>query len=210
MLALEEWSISGNDIEPEILRTYRDANAARDARQSSLRILDIGAGAGRDLRYIRHGFTGVDLEVVAVEPNQQYWVSIQRELQRWQLRGEVVGHLERTEGCFDVAVLQHVLCSVEAPEELLLQARQRLRPGGLLLFVEHMPPRFRGARWILRPLMKLCSCDLNVDAAELLSSLSWQALNFVRFQLFICGVEVPHIRGIAVKASRPTNDFDFL
>ena len=37
-----------------------------------------------------------------------------------------------------------------------------------------------------------------------------QALNFVRFQLFICGVEVPHIRGIAVKASRPTNDFDFL
>ena len=33
-------------------------------------------------------------------PPRQYWVSIQRELQRWQLRGEVVGHLERTEAAF--------------------------------------------------------------------------------------------------------------
>lgn len=39
--------------------------------------------------------------------------------------------LGKLQGSFDVAVLQHVLCSVEDPEQLLWQARQRLKPGGV-------------------------------------------------------------------------------
>ena len=51
---------------------------------------------------IFHGYVSHNQRVsVTSHPNptipRQYWVSIQRELQRWQLRGEVVGHLERTE-----------------------------------------------------------------------------------------------------------------
>ena len=40
-----------------------------------------------------------------------------------------LGHEVACQGPFDVAVLQHVLCSVEAPHQLLLLARQRLKPG---------------------------------------------------------------------------------
>jgi hypothetical protein len=51
---------------------------------------------------IFHGYVSHNQMVsVTSHPNptipRQYWVSIQSELQRWQLRGEVVGHLERTE-----------------------------------------------------------------------------------------------------------------
>ena len=51
---------------------------------------------------IFHGYVSHNQRVsVTSHPNptipRQYWVSIQRELQPWQLRGEVVGHLERTE-----------------------------------------------------------------------------------------------------------------
>ena len=51
---------------------------------------------------IFHGYVSHNQMVsVTSHPNptipRQYWVSIQSELQRWQLQGEVVGHLERTE-----------------------------------------------------------------------------------------------------------------
>eukprot|EP00435_Cladocopium_sp_Y103_P035931 s265_g9.t1 len=95
-------------------------------QSSPIRLLDLVEC--QKLRQIQPTCGSYQLQPQATQP-RQCWVSIQRELQRWQLQGEILSHLERTEGSFDVAVLQHVLCSVEAPEELLLQARQRLRPG---------------------------------------------------------------------------------
>lgn len=66
-----------------------------------------------------------------LKPVRLAWPSIRAELTRWKLKGDIIaqlGELSET-ATFDVAVLQHVLCSVEDPHNLLLEARQLLKPG---------------------------------------------------------------------------------
>lgn len=67
-----------------------------------------------------------------LETQRLAWPSIRAELTRWNLTGDVIaqlGELSEMAATFDVAVLQHVLCSVEDPHKLLLEARQLLKPG---------------------------------------------------------------------------------
>src|ERR687896_2586691 len=52
------------------------------------------------------------------------------------------------DGSFDVAVSTLVLCSVQQPDRALSQIRRVLRPGGTLLFIEHIRSEDpRVARW---------------------------------------------------------------
>lgn len=60
------------------------------------------------------------------------WPSLRHELQRWTSRSGVLCRAMGDAaplGRFDVAVLQHVLCSAAQPRELLREVRKVLKPG---------------------------------------------------------------------------------
>ncbi|CAJ1371574.1 unnamed protein product [Effrenium voratum] len=204
-------TVPGEDLNPEILSAYREAASwALALGRDHLAIADVGAGVGRDLLYIRQSFgqLGLPLQVVAVEPNELAWPALQERL-LWCSGVVVKDAAELSAGSFDLAVLQQVLCSADAPQQLLAELRGALKPGGGLLFVEHMCSSL-GFR-LLRPLQwTLCGCDLCRDPAALLRSFAWQELAITCFDAPVLGVPlVPHIRGLAIKAE-VSSGHDFL
>jgi ubiquinone/menaquinone biosynthesis C-methylase UbiE len=112
------------------------------------RTLDIGAGTGANI-----GLFGPEAgEVVFVEPDPHMVKRLRRKLAEAADTSEVVQapaeRLPFPDDSFDTAVFTLVLCTVPDQEASLAEAARVLRPGGQLLFLEHIrshDPRL--ARW---------------------------------------------------------------
>ena len=113
------------------------------------RVLEIGAGTGLN---IDHYPAAVD-ELVLTEPEpgmcwrlQQRAVASGRDATVVQAGAE---DLPFADGSFDAVVSTMVLCTVPDPAAAMAEIRRLLRPGGRLLFIEHVraddEPRL--ARW---------------------------------------------------------------
>jgi SAM-dependent methyltransferase len=108
------------------------------------RVLEIGAGTGLNLPYYTDGVA----ELVLTEPE----APMARRLWRRAAPGtEIVSaraeDLPFADGAFDTVVSTLVLCTVEDPARALAEARRVLRPGGRLLFIEHVRGDGALARW---------------------------------------------------------------
>lgn len=100
-------------------------------------VVDLGAGAGANLQYL----PGNVRHVVAVEPNTELHASLRAagkaagvDVRCVSARAEALP-LRDCEA--DAVLATHVLCSVDSPRQALQEAGRVLRPGGLLLFLEH-------------------------------------------------------------------------
>jgi ubiquinone/menaquinone biosynthesis C-methylase UbiE len=112
------------------------------------RVLEIGAGTGLNLPH----YTDAVDELVLAEPEPGMRERLQRRAATAGRRIRVVdGPAERLllgDGSFDCVVSTMVLCTVEEPAAAAREIRRVLRPGGRLLFIEHVrsdSPRL--ARW---------------------------------------------------------------
>jgi ubiquinone/menaquinone biosynthesis C-methylase UbiE len=107
------------------------------------RVLEIGAGTGLNLPY----YTDAVSELVLTEPE----APMARRLARRAGGREVVSAraeaLPFADASFDTVVSTLVLCTVEDPAGALAEARRVLRPGGRLLFIEHVRAEGGLARW---------------------------------------------------------------
>jgi ubiquinone/menaquinone biosynthesis C-methylase UbiE len=102
------------------------------------RVLEIGGGTGANLPY--YG-AAVD-EVVLLEPEEPMARRLERKLTNSNLRARVVRApaeaLPFEDGSFDVVVSTLVLCTVTDQPRALAEIHRVLKPGGRLLFVEHV------------------------------------------------------------------------
>ena len=112
------------------------------------RVLEIGAGTGLNLRH----YPATVGELVLTEPVEAMARALERRLARGGA-GESV-HLAPAEelpfpaDSFDTVVSTLVLCTVEDPELAIAEIERVLRPGGQLLFIEHLrSDHERWARW---------------------------------------------------------------
>lgn len=107
------------------------------------RVLEVGAGTGRNLPYYREGTS-----VVAVEPAPDTFA-------RAGARAPGVARVRASaealpfrDGAFDTVVSGLVFCSVPDPERGLREVRRVLKPGGWLRMIEHVRSASPlGARW---------------------------------------------------------------
>jgi ubiquinone/menaquinone biosynthesis C-methylase UbiE len=111
------------------------------------RVLEIGAGTGLNLR---HYPAGVDL--VLTEPEEPMARRLEHRLEEEGRAANVVRapaeSLPFETDSFDTVVCTLVLCTVSDPRRALAEIERVLRPGGHLLFLEHVrseDPRI--ARW---------------------------------------------------------------
>ncbi|HZK16242.1 MAG TPA: class I SAM-dependent methyltransferase [Solirubrobacterales bacterium] len=111
------------------------------------RTIDIGAGTGANLGLFPDG-----TEVVMAEPDPHMTKRLRQKLAEQGSGIELVEagaeSLPFEDDSFDTAVFTLVLCTVPDPRAALAEAARVLKPGGRLLFVEHVRAKQPGtARW---------------------------------------------------------------
>ena len=149
------------------------------------RVLEVGAGTGLN---IPHYPDGLD-ELVLSEPV----ASMARRLE-WRAAKQpgrprvVVAPAERLpfpDDAFDTVVSTLVLCTVPRPDRALAEIRRVLKPGGALLFIEHVRSDVEGwGRWqdrLARPWAAFASgCRCNRNTLDLLEASGMRAAEVSR------------------------------
>jgi SAM-dependent methyltransferase len=174
-------------------------------------VLELGAGTGEGFKhYSPNRQKGPSVTgVVAIDPDPTMVRTASRRrhevpvlLHLVQGRGEA---LPFRDGAFDTVVATLVLCSVDDPVRSLSELRRVLRPGGRLLFLEHVraaAPRL--ARWQdrLEGLWGAFAggCHPNRPTLETICEAGFEIRNVEHFDLKP-GVPIvhPHIQGSAVR-----------
>ncbi len=115
-------------------------------REASGRVLEIGAGTGVNLAH----YPGLQA-LTLVEPDGAMRRRLAPRAAAAPFPVEVLDapaeRLPIEDASVDAVVSTGVLCSVDDPPRALAEARRVLRPGGRLLFIEHVRAEGRAARW---------------------------------------------------------------
>lgn len=137
--------------DPLLWRGERSGMA--DRRQELLgrargRTVELGSGTGLNLQYYSEDLD----ELTLTEPEAAMRTRLARRLHREGNRAQVVDapaqRLPFADDSVDTVVSTLVLCTVDDPEPALREVERVLRPGGRLLFLEHVrssSPRL--SRW---------------------------------------------------------------
>ena len=188
-----------------LMRAARDENdphrteALAPARG---RVIEVGAGNGENFRLYPPAVT----EVLAVEPEPYLRGKAAEAAAAAPVPVRVVDGvadaLPAGEGEFDTAVASLVLCSVPDQAAALAELRRVLKPGGQLLFYEHVvarePDRARRQRR-LAPVWRRIGggCNLDRDTASAIAEAGFAIESLRRFDLDVPMPTKPHIVGIA-------------
>src|SRR3954451_8555273 len=148
----ETWGRAFTTLYDRILRGTEE-EGLRQMRRETLsnakgRTIDLGAGTGANLGL----FPGSVTELVLAEPDPHMLRKLRSKAEEAGVEAEIVEagaeKLPFEDSSFDTAVFTLVLCTVPDPAAALAEAARVLKPGGLLLFVEHVRAEDSGlARW---------------------------------------------------------------
>jgi SAM-dependent methyltransferase len=140
--ALYDWMLKSTEEE-----------GLRDMRRETLsgasgRTIDLGAGTGANLGLYPDSVT----ELVLAEPDPHMLRKLRPKAEEAGVEAEIVQagaeDVPFEDSSFDTAVFTLVLCTVPDPAAALAEAARILKPGGRLLFVEHVRSEDSGlARW---------------------------------------------------------------
>ena len=167
-------------------------------------VLEIGPGAGANLRY----FAAKDVHWIGVEPNPYMNRHLAQEARRVGLGIDVLCGaaevLPVKAGSIDYAISTLVLCSVADQRRALSELVRVLKPGGKLVFIEHVaaPPGtlLRRIQAVVKPLWRRmgdgCNPDRDTRAAIERSGLAVRQI--IEFAAPLPIVR-PHIAGYAIK-----------
>ena len=135
------------------LMATTEEEGLREMRRETLstasgRTIDLGAGTGANLGLYPDSVT----ELVLAEPDPHMLRKLRPKAEEAGVEAEIVEagaeRLPFEDASFDTAVFTLVLCTVPDPTAALAEAARVLKPGGRLLFVEHVRSEDRGlARW---------------------------------------------------------------
>ena len=112
------------------------------------RVLELGAGTGANVEL----YPASVEELVLAEPDPHMTKHLREKLAGSDRAAEVVEapaeRLPFEDSSFDTAVVTLVLCTVSDPQVTLAEIARVLKPGGQLLFIEHVRSEKPGlARW---------------------------------------------------------------
>lgn len=189
-----------------------DARGAADHRRRLVEaahgaVVEIGAGYGATFPFYPPAVTGV----LALEPDPTLRAlalaaAATAPVPITVLDG-VAESLPAPDGSVDVVVSSLVLCSVAEPSAALAEAVRVLKPGGQLLFYEHVRSTHRVlglAEDLLTPLWSRLAggCHPNRDTPSTIvrAGLAVESLDRFGFAVLPGNPPLAHVLGVAVKA----------
>jgi SAM-dependent methyltransferase len=98
------------------------------------RVLEAGAGTGHNVAAYPAGLA----ELVLTEPDPAMLARLRRRAGAARVVAAGAESLPFADASFDTVVATMVLCTVEDPDAAVRELRRVLRPGGRLLFIEHV------------------------------------------------------------------------
>lgn len=146
------WGRAFSAFYDSLLKGTEDAGLRETRRQTlaaaSGRTIDLGAGTGANLGLYPDAVT----ELILSEPDPHMVKRLRPRLAESGMSAELIEapaeRLPCEDSSFDTAVFTLVLCTVPDPQAALAEAARILKPGGRLLFVEHVrAPEPDLARW---------------------------------------------------------------
>ena len=162
--------------EPLMQATEKGGNAERRAallERARGTVVELGAGTGLNVPHYP-----TDVELVLTEPEQPMASRLRERLQQSGQQARVLQapaeRIPLPDGCADTVVSTLVLCTVHDLDATLTEIRRLLRPGGQLLFIEHVAaePGTRLRRWqdrLERPWRRVAhGCHTNRDTEQAL------------------------------------------
>jgi ubiquinone/menaquinone biosynthesis C-methylase UbiE len=164
-------------------------------------VLEIGGGTGANLAHYRD----VDRVTIAEpDPFMRHRIGPKLEDARVPVEVSAAGaeELPFPDGSFDTVVSTLVLCTVPDQASALDEVRRVLRPGGRLLFIEHVRAAGSTARWQdrLEPLWGrlLGGCHPNRDTVLAIEEAGFEIETFESFHppVFLSSL-TPHVQGSA-------------
>ncbi|MEZ5278233.1 MAG: class I SAM-dependent methyltransferase [Opitutaceae bacterium] len=172
-------------------------------------VLEIGSGTGANLAY----YSDKVSRLVLAEPDRFMRKQLLRKVDRLG-RGSfsvvdcVAESMPFETGTFDVVVATLVLCSVRSQKAALAEIRRLLKPGGSLVFLEHVtagePHRLaRWQRWIQPVWVQVCgNCHLTRDTEKAILDSGFEFVQIDRGRLRGAPAIVsPMIKGKARRGS---------
>jgi ubiquinone/menaquinone biosynthesis C-methylase UbiE len=128
--------------------------------------LEIGAGTGLNLEH----YPEAVIRLVLTEPDEHMRRRLARRVSEIRPSTEILAadaeRLPFPDASFDTVVVTFVLCSVPQQQAALAEVTRVLKPGGRLLFLEHVRSDDENvAKWQdrMRPLYNVVGCNPNRD-----------------------------------------------
>lgn len=125
----------------DAIREFREREAASGITPETLRLLDVGAGHGRTLMYLKAQGLDDNIEFYGVD-NAQARRNRLFESHRWDYRLlDVEQGLPFDNGFFDIVICEQVLEHLKRPEFVISEISRVTRPHGMaILGVPNFPP----------------------------------------------------------------------
>lgn len=173
------------------------------------RVLEIGAGTGANLAFYSAAVT----EVVGIEPVAAMLEKAQRVVDQVRHDFPVVLQvgdaraLPFEDHSFDTVVACLVFCTIPQPEKAVKEMYRVLKPGGKLVFYEHVASSRPGVHtWQKRinPVWKrlACGCEITRDTRQLFSRAGFHFKQINDFEHGkVPALMAPIISGVAAKLS---------
>jgi len=169
-------------------------------------IIEIGPGTGANLGYLNP----LDVRWIGIEPNPFMQKYLEQEAERKKIDVEIrtgtADRLPAEENSADAVISTLVLCCVHSQQESLREILRVLRPGGRLLFIEHVAgargSRLRRIQNLVTPLWKRLGdgCHPNRETWIALENAGFEHVSYERITGPI-PLASPQIVGQAIKAA---------